>query len=98
LIWTIAHMSQQQLQHPIILNPHPGEEDGVMFYRVIQEANACSAKNRDHRFIAASAVNEIGAMGLLQFMPDTLNAAAPECIGKVPTQAEFLADLSVIAT
>jgi murein DD-endopeptidase MepM/ murein hydrolase activator NlpD len=38
------------------------------------------------------AVNEIGAMGLFQFMPDTLAEVAPKCIGKVPTQAEFLAD------
>jgi len=40
LIWTIAHMSQQQLQQPIILNPHPGDEDGVMFCRVIQEGKS----------------------------------------------------------
>jgi len=40
----------------------------------------------------ASIVNEIGAMGLFQFMPDTLAAVAPKCIGKVPSQAEFLAD------
>jgi murein DD-endopeptidase MepM/ murein hydrolase activator NlpD len=40
----------------------------------------------------ASVVNEIGAMGLFQFMPDTLAAVAPNCIGKVPTQSEFLAD------
>jgi hypothetical protein len=40
LIWTIAHMSQQQVQQPIILNPHPGEEDGVMFCRVIQEGKS----------------------------------------------------------
>jgi hypothetical protein len=40
----------------------------------------------------AGAVNEIGAMGLFQFMPDTLAAVAPKCIGRVPTRAEFLAD------
>ncbi|MBC7972024.1 MAG: hypothetical protein H7Z11_18185, partial [Verrucomicrobia bacterium] len=40
LIWTITHMSQQQLQHPIVLNPHPGEEDGVMFCRVIQDSKS----------------------------------------------------------
>jgi murein DD-endopeptidase MepM/ murein hydrolase activator NlpD len=40
----------------------------------------------------ASVVNEIGAMGLFQFMPETLAAVAPKCLGKVPTQAEFLAD------
>ncbi|MBW4514631.1 MAG: hypothetical protein KME11_05340 [Timaviella obliquedivisa GSE-PSE-MK23-08B] len=40
LVWTIAHMTQQQLQQPIILNPHPGEEDGVMFCRMIQEGKS----------------------------------------------------------
>jgi Peptidase family M23/Transglycosylase SLT domain len=37
----------------------------------------------------ASVVNEIGAMGLFQFMPDTLASVAPKCIGRVPTHAEF---------
>ena len=55
-------------------------------------ANACSAKNRRSRFLAASAVNKIGALGLFQVMPDTLAAVAPRCIGKVPTQVECLAD------
>ena len=40
LVWTIAHMSLQQLQQPIILNPHPGDEDGVMFCRMIQEGKS----------------------------------------------------------
>jgi len=40
LVWTIAHMSQQQLQQPIVLNPHPGDEDGVMFCRMIQEGKS----------------------------------------------------------
>lgn len=40
LIWTIAHLSQQQLQYPIILNPHPGDEDGVLFCRVIQNGKS----------------------------------------------------------
>jgi Peptidase family M23/Transglycosylase SLT domain len=43
----------------------------------------------------AEAVNEIGAMGLFQFMPDTLAAVAPECIGRVPSRAEFLADVGM---
>jgi len=53
--------------------------------------NTCSAKNRDRRFKAASAVNEIVALGLFQFMPDTLASAALKCISKVPTQPEFFA-------
>jgi hypothetical protein len=31
-------------------------------------------------------------MGLFQVMPDTLAAVAPECMGRVPTRSEFLAD------
>lgn len=37
-------------------------------------------------------VNEIGAAGLYQFMPDTLAAVAPDCVGRAVTQEEFLAD------
>jgi hypothetical protein len=65
---------------------------------------AVSAKQRE-KFSAAivqqesggdsGAVNEIGAMGLFQFMPDTLSAVAPKCIGRVPTRAEFLGDVGM---
>lgn len=37
-------------------------------------------------------VNEIGAMGKYQFMPDTLAAVAPDCMGRQVSQEEFLAD------
>ena len=40
LIWTIAHMSEAQLQQPVILSPHAGNEDGVMFCRVIQDGKS----------------------------------------------------------
>jgi hypothetical protein len=37
-------------------------------------------------------VNEIGAMGLYQFMPGTLADVAPSCIGRTPSKDEFLGD------
>lgn len=43
----------------------------------------------------AGAVNEIRAMGLFQVMPDTLAVIAPDCIGRVPTRSEFLADVGM---
>jgi hypothetical protein len=37
-------------------------------------------------------VNEIGAMGLFQVMPDTLAAVAPGYMGRGSTRSEFLED------
>jgi hypothetical protein len=36
IIWTIAHMTKAQIQNPIVLNPHPGNEDGVLFCKIFQ--------------------------------------------------------------
>ena len=40
-------------------------------------------------------VNEIGALGKYQFMPDTLAAVAPSCVGRQVSPDEFLADATL---
>jgi hypothetical protein len=75
--------------HGVRPKPHGGNraKEG---WRAIEQFSAAIVQQESGG--DAGAVNEIGAMGLFQVMPDTLVAIAPECMGRVPTRSEFLAD------